>query len=104
MGTIQKTDQPIDRAALEDSAVMAHAFGFRESVELPVNKMEENESKQIIEDMFSKMAKRHHIENYQTFVRFLGESTVNDPAVINKRFFYRDPSAKHPIRTTGLLI
>jgi hypothetical protein len=34
----------------------------------------------------------------------LGETTVNDPAVINKRFFYRDPSGNHPIRKTGLLL
>jgi hypothetical protein len=64
MGTGQKTELPIDRNVLEDSAVMAHAFGFRESALMPVDRIEENESKQIVEDMFTKMAKRQHIDNY----------------------------------------
>jgi hypothetical protein len=58
MGTGQKTELPLDRQALEDSAVMAHAFGFRESAEMPVDRIEEHESKQIVEDMFTKMAKK----------------------------------------------
>jgi hypothetical protein len=37
-------------------------------------------------------------------LRVLGETTVNDAAVINKRFFYRDPSGNHPIRKTGILL
>ena len=44
MGTGQKTEHPIDRAAVEDSAVMAHAFGWRESALMPVEKIEENEA------------------------------------------------------------
>jgi len=44
MGTGQKTENPFDRSALQDSSVLAHAFGWRESMVMPVSRIEENEA------------------------------------------------------------
>jgi hypothetical protein len=47
---------------------MSYAFGWQPSCELPIDKIERNENEQIIESIFSKMAKVHHIDNYQKMV------------------------------------
>jgi hypothetical protein len=54
--------------------------------------------------MLTKIAKKVHITNYNTFVSALGKDVMSDLQVLNKRFFYRDPTNSHPIRTTGALL
>jgi len=50
------------------------------------------------------MAKKHHITNWNTFVSVFGIDVMKDLPVMNKRFFYRDPSKIHPVRTIGALL
>lgn len=54
--------------------------------------------------MLTKMAKRHHIGNFNTLVSVFGMEVMEDINVLNKRFFYRDPTKSHPIRIPGALL
>jgi hypothetical protein len=44
---------------MRQSALMSLAFGWIPSVELPVDKIEQNENEQLLESIFAKMAKTH---------------------------------------------
>jgi hypothetical protein len=71
---------------------------------MPVSRIEQAEGTQIVEEMLTKIAKKVHITNYNTFVSVLGKDVMSDLQVLNKRFFYRDATNSHPIRTTGALL
>lgn len=56
-----------EQNVLRSSALMSHAFNWTPSVELPIEKIEQNENEQLIEAFFAKMAKTHNIENFNHF-------------------------------------
>ena len=86
MGTGQKTKSPFDRSLIQDSSVLAHAFKWRESVIMPVSRIEQAEGTQIVEEMLTKIAKKVHITNYNTFVSVLGKDVMSDLQTPNGRY------------------
>jgi hypothetical protein len=73
---------------------------------MPIQAIEESEAHQIVEDMFSKIAKRRHIDNYLAFVSVFGEkgSKIRDIDAFSKKFVYRDTKDNHPIKNGGVLL
>lgn len=56
-----------EQGVLRSSALMSHAFHWTRSVELPVDRIEQNENEQLIEAFFAKMAKTQYVENFNHF-------------------------------------
>lgn len=56
-----------EQVLLRSSALMSHAFHWTPSVELPVDRIEQNENEQLIETFFAKMAKTQYVEFFNHF-------------------------------------
>lgn len=78
---------------------MSLAFNWRPSCELPIKRIEQNEGEQIVETMLSKMAKKHHIENYVRLTSVFGEQLDYQGI-----FFTADDGVGHPATKPGGLL
>jgi len=81
---------------------MSFAFNWLPSCELPIDRIERNENEQIIEEIFKKMAKTHHIQNYQKFVNIFSVQEMSGNRNKFSRSFYTvDHGNNHPAAMMG---
>lgn len=93
-----------EQAIFRESSLMSNAFNWKESVELPVTKIESNEQEQIVETIFSKLAKKHHIENYYRLIEIFGDLAATQEDGLSKHFFTEDPAGTHLVsKPSGML-
>lgn len=88
---------------------MSHAFDWTESVELPVQALEQNEDEQLIEGVFAKMAKSHQITFYKHYQNLIQKyhtlknyNMDREPDYWNS--FYTIELPNHPVsKANGIL-
>lgn len=80
---------------------MSHAFNWTPSVELPVDKIEQNENEQLIEVFLTKMAKSQNIEIFNHFQALLAKWKNEADRPDYWTSFYTIDLPLHPVTKMG---
>ena len=99
MGLQTNSNHQQETRTLRESSLMSLAFGWTQSVEIPVGRIEQSENEQIVEAILTKSAQKHHLDNYVRLLRILGDNETSPSPGLSKYFLTVDPTGGdgHPV-------